>query len=244
MKKNILLAVLIISTLLVACKKETEEFKTPAISDYAPYQTGKYIIYQLDSFRYPAFSTIGITITYQVKYQVDSLITDNLGRPAYRIFRFIRKTALDPWLQDNTFKATNTGTSLEFNENNLKFVSLKQPISGEYSWKGNAYINTTSAYSDMPYLNDWDYIYDSIGAPLTLGGLNLENTIKVAQRDEEIGSPGFYNEINFGVEYYAKGIGLVYKRFLHSEFQPPTGGSPGYYTTDSRGLTLTMIEHN
>ncbi len=244
MKKNISLAVLIVATLLVACKKETEDFKTPAISDYAPYETGKYIVYQLDSFRYPPFSTEGITISYQVKYLVDSLITDNLGRPAYRIFRQIRKTAADPWVQDNTFMATNTGTSLEFNDNNLKFVSLKQPISNTYTWKGNSYINTSSAYSDYTYLDDWDYTYDSVGAPLTLGNVNLENTIKVAQRDEEIGSPGFYNQIDFGVEYYAKGIGLVYKRFLHSEFQPPTGSALGYYSTDSKGYTLTIIDHN
>ena len=91
-------------------------------------------------------------------------------------------------------------------------------------------------------------MYDSVAAPLTLGAINLENTIKIAQRDDIVGNPddpNSYSEINYGAEYYAKGIGLVYKRLFHSEYQPPTTtGAIGSYTQDSKGFTLTMIDHN
>jgi len=249
MYKKILFAGFVAAVLLSACKKQTEEYPTATISDYMPLEPGKYIIYQLDSFRYSTQSLVPLTITYQVKFQVDALITDNLGRPAYRIYRYIRKATTDPWVSDDTYMAVNTGTALEFVENNLRFVKLKEPITQDYTWKGNTFINTTSdtAAFDFRYLDSWDYTYDSVGAPLTLGGINLENTVKVAQIDDVIGNPedpNSYTEINYGAEYYAKGIGMVYRRFLHSEYQPPTNGYNGYYTDATAGATFTMIEHN
>ena len=97
-------------------------------------------------------------------------------------------------------------------------------------------------------MDDWDYEYDSVNAPLKLGTISLDSTLKVNQRDDIIGfpnDPSVFSEINFGVEYYAKGIGLVYRRFFHSEYQPPTtSGGTGYYTNDSKGVTLTLIDHN
>jgi hypothetical protein len=249
MYKKILLASVFAAALFCACKKETEDYKIAAISDYMPLQTGKYIIYQLDSFRYAPQTLTPLTITYQVKFQVDSLITDNLGRPAYRIYRFIRKTSTDPWAIDDTYMAVNTGNSMEFVEHNFRFLKLKLPIMQDYTWKGNSFINTTSdtVIFDFRYLDNWDYAYDSVDAPLTLGTLTLDSTVKVVQRDEINGNPdstNSYTEINYGVEYYAKGIGMVYKKILHSEYQPPINGYNGTYSDNTKGATFTMIDHN
>jgi hypothetical protein len=149
---------------------------------------------------------------------------------------------------DTTITAITTGNSFEFVDNNLRFLKLAEPIENGYSWKGNTFINTTTQYTDFAFLDGWDYTYDSLNAPLTLGNITLDSTLKVAQRDDIVGNPddpGSYSEKNFGVEYYAKGIGLVYKRIFHSEYQPPTsGGSTGYYSDASKGYTLTMIDHN
>ena len=248
MVKKFLLAGIVAALLFSACKKETEELKTPALSEYVPLEVGKYITYQLDSFRYLPFSTQGITITYQVKFFVDAGITDNLGRPAYRIVRSIRKTDADAWVPDNSFTAINTGNTYEFIDENLRFLKLQLPIKNGYTWKGNSYINTTSQYSDFRFLDGWDYAYDSLDAPLTVGSVTFDSTVKIAQRDEVIGNPddvNSYSEKNYSAEYYAKGIGLVYKRFLHSEYQPPTtSGGSGYYSDATKGFTLTIIDHN
>lgn len=248
MMKSLFISAVSVLLFFSACKKQTDDFKVPDLSEYVPLQTGKYITYQLDSFRYLPFSVTGITITYQVKFLVDAEITDNLGRPAYRIIRQIRKDAAQPWIPDNTFTAINTGSGFEFIDNNLRFLKLKAPVTNGFTWKGNSFINTSTQFTDFRYLDGWDYTYDSVGAPLALGSITLDNTIKVAQRDEIIGNPddvNSYSEINYGVEYYAKGIGLVYKRMFHSEYQPPTtpGGS-GYYSDASKGYILTMIDHN
>lgn len=247
MKKIILFAGVVTLLVLSACKKQTEEFISAPIENYAPLIAGKFITYKLDTFKYLPFRLKDTTISYQVKHVVDALINDNLGRPSYRIIRYIRKTAQQPWVPDNSFLAVNTGTSLEFIENNMRFLKLKLPIKNDYSWKGNSYLDTYSLNSTVRYLDDWDYIYESLNEPLTLGSLKLDSTIKVNQRDEVIGNPAdpkSYSERNFGVEIYAKGIGLVYRKFLHTEFQPATPGTGASYSDGSYGVTLTMIDHN
>src|SRR3954453_7284710 len=83
-----------------ACKKQSEEFVSTPIESYSPLVTNTFIIYQLDSFKYLPFSLKDTVITYQVKHVIDALITDNLGRPAYRIIRYIRKAPQDPWVPD------------------------------------------------------------------------------------------------------------------------------------------------
>ncbi len=244
MKSRLLLASFLLLT-FVACKK-TEEFSTAAIAEYYPLETGKYITYKIDSLIYTNFGTSDTIRSYEVKYLTDSLITDNLGRPAYRIFRYIRANSTDAWQPDNTFLAVNTGTSLEFTENNMRFIKLKQPIRNEYSWKGNSFIDTYSFNSEVRYMDDWDYTYENVGETETIGTYNLDKTLKVTQRDEVIGNPddpGSYSEKNISNEIYATGIGLVYKYFLHNEYQPPTTPT-GVGYTNGYGVTLTMIDHN
>lgn len=248
MRKVFFLLITVSLLFFSACKKSTEDLNVAALSDYYPLQVGKYITYNLDST--VVYQNFGQTInvkSYQVKLVVDAQVTDNLGRPAYRIIRYIRKTAANPWVSDNTFMAVPTDFSIEFIENNSRFLKMKAPLREGYSWKGNTYIDTYSLNSNVKYLDDWNYTYDSLNVPVQIGALTIDSTLKVAQRDEVIGNPSnpaSYSEVNIGVEKYAKGIGLVYRKFLHTEYQPPTPGHPGAYADGSYGVTMTMIDHN
>jgi hypothetical protein len=245
MRKIFLLTIITTTVIFSACKKSTEDLKLVSVSDYYPLVVGKYITYNLDSNIFINFGTKDTTISYQVKHQVDALITDNLGRPAYRIIRYIRKTAANAWVPDNTFMAVPTEFSVEFIENNLRFIKLKAPVRNGFSWKGNSYIDFTTLNLDLRYLEDWDYTYDSLDVKTTLGALTVDSTLKVAQRNEVIGNPAdpnSYSEINFGEEKYGKKIGLVYRKFLHVEYQPPRPGVGAY--KQGYGIKLTMIDHN
>ena len=237
MTKRILLAAFIGATVFSSCKKDPEQISAPPVSDYIPLEVGKYITYKMDSVRYIPFTLQQITISYEAKYIVDGQVTDNLGRPAYRIAREIRKNPTDAFVRDNSFTAVYTDDNFELVENNMRFLKMRGIVEDGFTWKGNSYINTTTQFTDFAFLDGWDYTFDSVTAPLTLGSINLDNTVKVAQRDEVIGNPddpNSYSEINYGAEYYAKGIGLVYKRFFHSEYQPPTtSGAIGSYSQDS-----------
>lgn len=248
MRKVFFFLVIISPFFFSSCKKSTEELNTAPLSDYYPLQVGKYITYNLDSMVvYTNFGTTQTIVHYQVKLAIDAQITDNLGRPAYRVIRSIRKLPTDPWVPDNTFMAVQTDFSIEFIENNFRFLKMRSPVKEGYSWKGNTYIDTYSLNSNVKYLADWDYTYDSLNYPVHIGAYNLDSTLKIDQRNEVIGNPSnpnSYSEINIGEEKYAKGIGLIYRKFLHTEYQPPTPGHPGAYADASYGVTMSMIDHN
>jgi hypothetical protein len=219
-----------------ACKKTTEEFVTAPLSDYFPLTVGKYITYSLDSTVY--YSNFGLTATvnsYQVKHYVDARITDNLGRPAYRIIRYLRSSPTAAWAADNTFTAVSTENSIEFIENNLRFLKLKSPIRQDYTWKGNSYINTSSTSPFLKFYFDWDYYYDSINMPAKIGTLTIDSTIKVAEIDTRDAIETIFSEAK-----YAKGIGLVYRNFLYTN----KGNATGTFSDASYGVTLKMIDHN
>lgn len=250
MMKKLFPAICVMGLLLLnACKKENETFVSAPISEYAPLEVGKYIVYQLDSFVFLPFGTRDTTISYQVKYTVSKAIKDNVGRDGFLVKRHIRKTAAAAWKEDNSFQVFNTGDTYEFTDNNLKFVNLVSPVKENFSWKGNSYLpdypypayDFTSAFTA-----DWDYIYQDVEQPLTLGALNFDNTVTVLQRDEVFGDPAIpgtaFAEKTYSIEKYAKGVGLVYKDFLHWEYQGANPGEQNSYK--GFGIKLTAIEHN
>jgi hypothetical protein len=244
MNKYFGLALLLIS-LLTACTKENELFKTASPGDYFPLQTGKYITYNLDSTVFISFGTRDTVIKYQVKDSVETKITDNLGRPAYRIVRYIRKNASQAWSPSNTFMATATGTTIEFIENNLRFVKLISPVKEDVTWNGNTYL-TIDPYPSYAFSSDfmggWEYTYKNVNSRITVGTFNLDSTITVTEIDYTFANPQIagtqYAEKTYSIEKYAKRIGLVYKEFLHWEYQGNTKSYKGF------GVKLTMIDHN
>ena len=246
---NKLLLLLLSIVFFTSCKKESAQFEITPISDYAPLTVGKYITYNLDSLVYLSFGTVEAHKLYEVKYLTADSLRDNMGRKAFRIIRYIRTLPGGTFTPDNTFLAVNTGTGFEFTENNLRYLKLVQPIQDGKTWKGNSAIDVTSLGSDLQYLADWDYTYANTDQPKTIGTFNLPATVIVYQRDESFNlpvllpGPGVTNPTNiasrdFSQEIYAKGIGMVYRKFLHYEYQLSFRGYIGY------GVTLTMTDHN
>jgi len=244
---NKFFAALLLAATLTACTKQNEIFTTAPLADYFPLKVGKFISYRLDSTVYINFGQKDTVITYQVKDTVETQITDNLGRPAFRIVRYFRKNSTQPWVANNTFMAIASGNTMEFVENNLRFQKLQLPIKDGYSWKGNKYIDAYSLNSSVKYLDDWNYMYDSVNVPLTINGFNFPSTLKVEQRDEFLGQdpkiPNTqYAERNYSVEKYAKNTGLVYKEFLHWEYQGTQPGRQAFYS--GYGVKLTVTGYN
>jgi hypothetical protein len=242
----------LISTLLLAmlwsgCSK-TEQLKSEYIRDYHPLQVGKYITYRLDSTVYVTLNTIKQVHSYVIQDIVDAQVTDNLGRDAFRIRRMIRSnTDTTQWTDNTSYIIVPLQHSLELIDNNLRFIKLQEPIRDQFTWQGNNYINS---YSDanLQFLDAWDYVYENVGQPYTAGSQSWPETISVNQRDEVLGTPDnkqFYWEINHSYEVFAKGIGLVYRDFLHEVWQPPNiTSAAGYYEPNSYGIRLTFLNSN
>lgn len=252
MRVNHLLSLLAI-TALFSCKKETEEFQTEPLSSYLPTQTGKYITYRTDSTVVTAFGAGLITKSYQEKHQVDAMVTDNLGRPAYRVFRYIRDTAgTSPWQPTGSYFITPLANSVEVVDNNLRFVKLTSPLKEGGSWEGNNFL------PDDPFLSkydiqtgdalsreDWDYEYTNVGGSVTLNGKTYANTITVDvindRHNAPVTDPAIYGNFSSAVDKYAKGIGLVYQEFILWEYQPTGGQRTGY---SGFGVKRSIIDHN
>jgi hypothetical protein len=232
------------------CKK-TGTYQTALLTDYLQLQTGKSITYRLDSTNFVFFGTIDSVTSYTVQDVVDTLFTDNLSRPSWRVLRYITDTAQSTGWQDNeTYQVTPTRQTVEVIENNLRYLKLSLPLVNGFNWPGNTYIDTntpdTSIDADFSYLAGWNYTYDSIGSPYTVLAGTVPNTLIIRQQDQMIGDStdkAAFSERDYSVEVYGKGIGLIYKDFLHWEYQPPNGSNAAGYRT-GYGIRLNMIGHN
>jgi hypothetical protein len=227
-----------------------------------PLQVGKYIVYRLDSTVFLNFGKIERTHPYQVKFEVNAQVQDNLGRPAYRIYRYIRDSAgTKSWQPDNTYMITPLDNQVEFTDDNLRYIKLHLPIKDGYSWKGNKYL-PQDPYSDYYLFSnddamaDWDYYYNGEPEPsVTLEGQNYNDVLTVQEDDESYNIPevdSSYASRSYSIEKYSKNIGLVYKELILWEQQPnPTlidPGPPPVYSYDpfktGFGIKMWMIDHN
>lgn len=255
MNKMLSAAALAFALLLVlaGCQKK-DVFSTVQLTDYMDLQVGRYVHYRLDSLRYIDYGQKDTVISYDAKDVIEAAITDNLGRPGFRLVRYLRDTASQneyDWKPAATIEIIPTRNTLEWVEDNFRFQKLKLPIVDGFNWKGNSYIqivptDPTDINWDYRYLDDWDYTYANIDQPFSAwNNQQVDSTITVNERDEIIGDPNdpsVYSEKNYSQEVWGKGIGLVYRNFIHWVYQPPQNGNPGY--TDGYGITLTMIDHN
>lgn len=240
------------SLLFISCD-EKEEFNSDNIQDYVQLTPGRYIIYRLDSMVFTNFGRSTEIHKYQVKHEVDAQITDNLGRPAYRVYYSIRDSAGTlPWQQMGTYSITPLGDQVEVLEDNLRFIKLHMPVNDGFSWKGNRYMPADPygplfVFSNDDNMEDWDYYYDGGLSTYSYDGNNYSEVLTVEQVDESfnvpIVSPTSYASRSRSVERYSKNIGMVFRQFELWEYQPNTGGAGGPYKTGF-GITMWMIDHN
>ena len=256
--KNLILCLAALSFLfsITSCEKETEEFQTEKIADYMPLAVGKYITYRLDSTVFTIFGTVQEIHRYQVKHVVDAQIPDNLGRPSYRIFRFLRDSlGTQPWVENGTYFITPLADQVEVIEDNLRFIKLHLPFKLNTDWKGNKYLSSDPYASLYTFFNDdnmneWDYSMEQFDNSSSIGGQPINNVYTVFQIDESINAP-VINKSQPGyrtlaTDKYAKGIGVVARDYIMWEYQPPPPGSPpsavGF--TTGFGIKMWMIDHN
>ncbi len=230
---------------LYSCKKD-DLISKQNLLDYYLLQVGKVFIYRLDSTVTAPFGTALLLKSYHAKDSIASLFNDNLGRESYTVYRFTTDTLEQfPWQYQSTYYITPTDETIELtDDNNLRFIKLKLPVRNNFSWQGNSYIDTRSANSAYQYLDGWNYTYSEVNMPYTVLKGMLDSTVTVLQRDETSPEgpfdPQFYQQRNYSVEIYGKGVGLIYKDFLHSTWQ--TTPEPAHYENDSYGIKLNLIE--
>jgi hypothetical protein len=236
-----------------SCKKETEEFKTEAIADYLPIVVGKYITYRLDSTVFTNFGKNEELHRYQVKHVVDAQVPDNLGRPGFRILRYLRDSlGTQPWVENGSYFVTPLADQAEVIEDNLRYIKLHLPFKLNADWKGNKYLSddpyaSLFTFSNDEGMNDWDYSFENFDEALSIGGQTINDIYTVFQMDDALNAPvtdfstGGWRTL--GIERYAKNIGLVTRDLILWEYQPNQNGVGIGYKTGF-GIKMWMIDHN
>jgi hypothetical protein len=214
MKKNsiflyTLLCFLFAIVLIPSCQKDAEKFSLEYKYEYFPLDSGRYWIYRVDSitFNNNTTPTTRDTAVFYVRERVESIYPDNANRPTARIERSRRNDTIGNWSIIDIWFANRTQTTGEKSEENLRFVKLLFPPREGQTWKGNQYIQVTES---IKWLNNWDYVAQTLDVPATTGGISFDSTLTVLQRDDEN-----LIEKSFSSETYAKNVGLVYKELLH-----------------------------
>jgi hypothetical protein len=183
---------------------------------------------------------------------VEGEVTDNMGRPGWRIVRYLRalnSTNEADWRAMLTYQVIPSGSNLEVNEANFRYIKLVTPVNNGRTWQGNGYL-PDNLYQDLfEFSNDediqtWQFTYQDVGTAATYNNKNYDSTLTVVQIADSTNLPlefGRPASKTYWVEKYAKNIGLVYKEVEIWEYQPPTS-VPGY--RHGFGLKMTIIDHN
>lgn len=232
--------------LLVSCKKENTTFTTTSVDAYFPLRIGKLIIYDLDSTVFTNFNQTETVRHYQAQYKVQDSTTDNLGREGYTIYRYLRSDSTQNWTMDNVFTVFPADNLVECIQDNLRFIKLAAPVDNGFSWKGNSYLAfdpyRSYVFANPAFMEDWEYTYEDVNKPLTVGTQTFDSTVTVLEVADSTGDPKVpgteYAEKTYSIEKYAKGVGLIYKDFIHWEYQAIDHTYKGF------GERLSIIDHN
>jgi hypothetical protein len=248
----IITGVVFLSVQLTGCDKKNDDFASDALTDYTNLQTGKYIIYRLDSTRYDGANLAETVVSYLAKDTVEGPATDNLGRAGWRVVRYLRdinSTSDNDWQSMLTYHVIPSRENIEVNEENFRFLKLTLPIKEGRSWRGNGYLpdnpyESIYEFSNDEDMQDWEYTYQDVGASVTINNKNYDSTITVVQIADSTNlpiQPNIPASKTYWVEKYAKGIGLVFKEVYIWEYQPPTN-VPAY--KQGFAIKMTIIDHN
>lgn len=180
---------------------------------YFPLEQGKFIEYTVDSIVYD-FAAGGAIVRDSIRRLAREVVTDtlrdNTGQLLYRIERFERKSAAEPWQFAQNIFATRTSTQGIRTENNLRFLKLVFPFDRRSAWNGNLWIDPyreieIAGERMQPFVN-WRYEVDSLDIPAQIGAFAFDSVLAVTEVDEMNAIERRLSRV-----HYAKHIGVVFR---------------------------------
>lgn len=179
-----------------SCKKETDQtdleaYKPERLKELIPLEAGKYITYRVDSLYFNNFGRVPEIHSYQVKHVVDAEIMDNIGRPSFRVYRYIRAAdGTGEWSANGSYFITLADDQAEMVEDNFRVITLHLPLKEGFTWKGNKHF-PSDAYESLGYafnndnsMMNWEFNYSSITDTINFNQQIIDNVITVSQVEE------------------------------------------------------------
>ena len=209
--------------LLVAfgCKKKNEHFNMH--HDYFGNEQGRYVIYNAKEINHLGPDSNIVTI-YQLKTVIGDTVHDNAGNVGNKFLRYVRTAGSSDWTLKDVWFIDIVNNQAILVEENEKAVKLVFAPTETKEWNLNAYntLEPTQCY------------YEDIHSPYSIGGFQLDSTLRVVQDDQ-------FNLISLRRKYeiYAKNIGLVKKHYQHLNINNFDVTKP----SSGKELFLDMIDH-
>lgn len=224
---------------LSACSKSEIDPSDSFGYEYFPIDSGRITIYKVDTTFYDLFNNTVFTRSWEVKEQIILTDKDPEDNDRVRVARSIRT-----WGTDNDFSipvinyATRSTTTLDYQDNNLRFIKLAFPVVNEQTWFGNVYVDETIE-ENQEFYADWNYTYQNVDEPFSVGSLSFDETVLVSQVAD---NPENLLTYRFAEERYAKNVGLIYRKLDNLELKTgdlaayvgiswPERANDGYSTT-------------
>lgn len=201
--------------LINSCKDKStfEDFTLEFGYEYFPLEIGKYRDYKVDSTTYdigPGEEVIIRSSTTYVREMISDTITDNIGRPGFKIERFEKLELSDQWTIKDVWMMIRTEEQAESLEENLRFIKMVFPLKEGLVWNGNRFIDETTSISvageTIEIFKAWEYEVDFVGEAIAVNNEFFDNALQIKQADNEN-----LIELRFSKEQYVKDIGLAFK---------------------------------
>ena len=220
--------------LFYSCSPENESVSGAAGTEYFPLDKGSYIVYNVRDINHKFPEGTSDTTYYRLKELVADTFTDAAHGLNYRLERYKQSLKSDSvWTIDSVWSAKRTATAAVKTENNLPYIKLVFPLKNGLSWNGNAFLDSSLAPTEFWQVTQYNQplrLSDSANFPLAL---------KVVQRSDS-------NCIlkQTGVEYYAAGIGLVYKELVYLDYKQTVPLCQQPFTIEiGHEQTYTYLKH-
>jgi hypothetical protein len=256
MKKTFLFTLLPALIIFANCSKPKQTIDLNYGKEYLPIATGKYIEYSCDSTLYNNYVGATFYHKYFIKDIIDSSFLDLTNDTTYFVTRFIKRAdTIDEYKFQKLFYITKKNDQMQMVEDNMRIIKMTFPMAYNKRWNGNVF---TAIGNDNAWMEDWlGFKYQEIGKPFKTDSLSFENTVTVFQQNNMLEPSTVpndtsvhnvdYGEFTFSTEVYAKGVGLIEKRFVHYTSGTANGGGNATAIEKMRkgfGVVLKAINHN
>jgi len=222
--------------LLFSCKDKTDTYAFDYKSEYFPLDTGRFIIYDVDSVSSYNSNFVKDTVRYQLMELVSDTTYDNQNELSYVITLYRRPNSSSPWVLDRRWHAKKTLYNAQKVEDDDRFIKLVFPVQQAKTWDGNIYLPTeTDPYKDF---RNWEYTYETVDVPYSINGFNFDSSVTVSEVDDE----NFISK-KLRKEVYAKHVGMIYQEYeLRSKQSVEKWDTARSWNGFS--IRMRMIDHN
>jgi hypothetical protein len=226
-----------------SCKKNDDGIADPT-RNYFPLTFGKYVTYEVDSIYYDEDLCTQYRIKSQLKYVVTDTFTDRRtlnNRLWYILDVFSRPYDGALWRPHSVVLLNPTTNSLDWAQNQVKYVKMMFPIKEGMKWAGNKYAPVNDA--QFSFLQNWNYEYKNVQQSYNTNYLNFDNTVTVLENDESVNYPdvdtGVAAHRIYSKSVYAYNVGLVYRELTYTTYK-------AYNAQCLNGYSVVMraIDHN